>query len=163
MQRHSRSRKTALPQRSPFFESLEPRLLLTGANPAIALTMGNDAGSQDLVVMNSDGTNQTVIYQADLVAQSSRSPDLNDDSTDGYQGVLAFATNGVDYAQKLMLIDVAVFDGVPQGSNVRTFVDARIDLSRPASTPCFTKLFHQGFPAILASSVGNQISNHSYH
>ena len=102
------------------------------ADPAIAYSTG------PLKVMNADATNQTVIWDGNGRANdSSWSPDLDGDPTNGYQGSLVFERQFVqDYATKfdVWVIDVIVTQsGAVVGDNLRNLSAA--DSANPAWSP----------------------------
>jgi len=80
----------------------------TPADPAIAFVSGGD----DVVVMNADGTNKATVLSAALVYDLSWSPDAKQ---------LAI-TPGNTNNRGVYVLDVAVVNGVPQGSNLRQIV-----------------------------------------
>lgn len=87
------------------------------ADPAIVYTTGTGHGTSSipaLGVMNADGSNQTVIFSSAAgVGAPSWAPSGHGTPTDPY--AVAFQSNC-----QIMRIDVAVVNGVPQGSNLQT-------------------------------------------
>jgi Tol biopolymer transport system component len=77
------------------------------ADPAIVYRTpkGRDTA---LMVMNADGSNQAVIYQADTIGNPCWAPDGS---------AIAFLLLQEDYTEDLYRIDVSVVNGVPMGSN----------------------------------------------
>jgi hypothetical protein len=112
------------------------------ADPAIAFFAGSNNANQ-LVVVNADGTKQTVVWSDPTVSPSwpHWSPDLDGNPSNGYQGTLAFAPFVINGDDRIMLLEVTVSQGVPRGINPRVVVDSAIDplaaggLTRPFWSP----------------------------
>ena len=111
-----RTRKTI--GRRLAFDALEPREMLSAADPAVAFinwTAVNRVNVCDLTVMNTDGSNRTVVWRSprtstDNISDPTMSPDL-DPTTDGYQGSIVVARNaGWDgrNSDDLWIVDVQV-------------------------------------------------------
>lgn len=102
------------------------------AEPAIAFVAesGNSHNFvSNLMVMNADGTNRTVILSRTTpIWYPVWSPDLDGNSANGYQGALAITIESEpDPGWDLFLLDVSVVAGVPQGSNLRKIVEDDLD------------------------------------
>jgi len=112
------------------------------ADPAIAFFAGSNT-TNELVVMNADGSKQTVIWSDTAVSPSwpHWSPDLDGNPSNGYQGTLAFTPFVIGGDDQIMLLEVTVSQGVPRGINPRVVVDSAIDplaaggLTRPFWSP----------------------------
>lgn len=100
------------------------------ADPAIAV--------RGLTVMNDDGSNKTVVFsEGNLPRMPSWSPGADS---------IAFTRGG-----ELWRIDVAVVDGVPQGSNLTKLLDRALD---PQWSPLGNEIaFSEGFTANPPSSL----------
>ena len=111
-------------------EALAPKPVLSKsspppANPAIAFT----AGQTNLWVMNADGSNQT---QITTVVASLASWAPFGDGTAGNPYAIVFQTSGCQLAR----VNVAVVNGVPQGSGLQTLsVPASVCPLDPAWSP----------------------------
>lgn len=88
-----------------------------GADPAIAFARGT-YGNFELLVMNDDGTRQTVLLTG-MDGTGDWSPDLDGDASNGYQGTLAAQRDVAGCWSGIVLLDVRVVGGVPTGVHLR--------------------------------------------
>lgn len=182
--RNHTSSKPSASRRRMSVEWLEPRLLLSQghggggggggqeppADPAIAYTdqrWVRTSVAWDLAVMNADGSNPTVLLNAENSGglgylYPAWSPDV-DTSTPGYQGTLA--VKNVKTKNEILLVDVSVVDGTPQADHVRVLVDtddpavSSSVLGNPAWSPDLDAVTpgYQGWIAFSASYSINVI------
>jgi dipeptidyl aminopeptidase/acylaminoacyl peptidase len=79
------------------------------ADPVIAFLNYSRNADDKLLVMNADGSNQTVVYSAPHILRPSWSPD---------RASIVFRRDS-ETAAELWVIDVGIADGKPQGTNAR--------------------------------------------
>src|SRR6266852_9952824 len=111
-------RTTKRASKKLFLESLEDRLCLSSADPAIVFTFDqtvNRTVVSNLAVMNAEGSNQTTILS--VTGRHFRtpawSPDLDGNPLDGYQGTLAVSTytGSLNSDDQIWVVDVSVVNG----------------------------------------------------
>jgi dipeptidyl aminopeptidase/acylaminoacyl peptidase len=121
------------------FDALEPREMLSAADPAIAFvnwTTANRVSVCDLSVVNADGSNRTVVWRAprnstDNISQPTMSPDL-DPATGGYQGSIVVVRDARWDGRNtydLWIVDVQVTASGVQASAPRLLVRDGIEPS----------------------------------
>jgi len=91
------------------------------ADPVIAFLNYSRNADDKLLVMNADGSNQTVVYSAPHILRPSWSPD----------GASIVFRRDSETAAELWVIDVGIADGKPQSTNARRLTDQCGSLSTP--------------------------------